>query len=816
MFNNYLKLAWRNLKSQKLFSVIKIGGFAFSIAICILIVLFVQHELSFDAFYPKKDQIFRMLGNIKKESAMERGVSFPAPAGPTMKEVYPAIEESGRILPSSLFGAGTNLVSTKENPVNQSLSGFVYADQSVLDMFPLPTVYGSLKDALDKPNTVVLSKSKAEMLFNGNPVGKVIYLNNDKQRPYEITAVMENTPSNSHLYGYDIFLTLSGINFYDGEQQNWIASNYVTYFKIKPETNIQQLEKELTKTYIVDHYIPSIKMDGRTVNPMVKESFITLQPADQIHLYSRDIHDDKVSVKNRGDIRIVWIFAGIAAFILLIASINFINLTTANVAVRAKEVGIRKTVGSSRKSLIYQFFTESFVYCSISVILGVLISFILLPLFNQLAGKTLVIPWYDISFFCIIILTISILGILSGIYPALYLSRFKPISVLKGKVLSSKSSSGFRNSLVIFQFATSITLIIGTIVIQQQMNFLMNKDLGYNKDHVLILHGTHTLDKSIKSFKEELKTLSDVRSVTIGDYVPVDMENSRRNGNSFWQDGKQAEQDGKPGQFWLIDQDYITTYGLNLVAGRNLSFDMPTDSAGTIINQKMAEALNLKNPIGAKIYNGDTRTVVGVVEDFVFDNMRSETDAVRPISLVLGSSPSLISIKINSTDLTKTISDITHIWDEFSPTQKIQFSFLDDNFAALYADVKQTQTIFTYFSLVAIFIACLGLFGLAAFITTQRTKEISVRKVLGASLVKIIKLLSIDFLKLVCVAIIIASPFAWWAMNTWLEDFNNRIEIQYWVFILAGMISLLIAMITVFYHAIKTAQMNPVNSLRED
>lgn len=816
MFSNYVKLAWRNLKSQKLFSIIKIGGFAFSIAICILIVLHVQHELSFDAFYPKKNQIFRMLGNIKKESGMERGVSFPAPAGPTMKEIYPAIEESGRILPSSLFGAGTNQVSTNENPVNQSLSGFVYADQSILEMFPLPTVYGSLKHALEKPNTVVLSKSKAEILFKGNPVGKVIYLNSDKSKPYEITAVLEDTPSNSHLYGYDIFLTLSGVNFYDGEQQNWIASNYVTYFKIKPEANIQRLQEELTKTYIVDYYIPSIKMDGRTVNPMVNNSFITLQPLDQIHLHSRDIHDYKVSVQNRGDIRVVWIFAGIAAFILLIANINFINLTTANVAVRAKEVGIRKTIGSSRSSLIYQFFTESFVYCGISVILGLLISIILLPVFNQLAGKVLVIPWLNLSFIGFLSLGIVLLGILSGVYPALYLSRFKPISVLKGKVLSSKNSSGFRNSLVIFQFATSIVLIIGTIVIQQQMNFLMTKDLGYNKDHVLMLHGTRTLDKNVKSFKDELKTLSDVRSVTIGDYVPVDMESSRRNGNNFWQDGKQAEQDGKPGQFWLIDQDYIATYGLNLIAGRNLSFDMLTDSAGTIINQKMAEELNLKNPIGAKIFNGNTRTVIGVVEDFVFDNMHSEADAVRPISLVLGRSPSLISIKINSTDLAKTITEITQIWDEFSPTQKIQFSFLDDNFAALYVNVKQTQTIFTYFSLVAIFIACLGLFGLAAFITTQRTKEIGVRKVLGASLGRIIKLLSIDFLKLVFLAIIIASPLAWWAMNTWLEDFNSRIEIQYWIFILAGMISLLIAMVTICYHAITTAQMNPVKSLRDD
>jgi len=817
MLGNYTKLAWRNLKSQTLFSFIKIGGFAFSISICMMIVLFVQHELSYDKFYPQEDKLFRLMGNFKMDSGVQRGVHFPAPAAPTIQQEYPDVQQSGRILASSLFGAGSNQVSTNENPVNQSLSGFVYVDQSTLDMFPLQTIFGTLTKALDKPNTVVLSKSKAERLFKGNPVGKVIYLNNDKQKPYEITAVLEDIPSNSHLYGFDIFLTLSGINFYNGEQQNWIASNYLTYVKLKPGANIQKLEKQLTKMYIEDYYIPAIQKEGRTINPMVKTSFITLQPVNQIHLYSKDVHDDKVSVQNRGDIRIVWIFAAIAGFILLIASVNFINLTTANVAVRAKEVGIRKTIGSSRKSLIYQFFIESFLYCFISVIIGLLISLLLLPVFNQLAGKSLSIPWFDIQFIGIILLVIILLSIFSGIYPALFLSRFKPISVLKGNVLSSKRSNGFRNSLVVFQFATSIVLIFGTIIIHQQMDYLMNKDLGYNKDQVLMLHGTHTLGKQIKSFKDELKNISNVSSVSIGDYVPVEMEGSRRNGNSFWLDGMQSEADGKPGQFWVIDQDYMATFGLKVVAGRNLSFDMPTDSASALINQKMAKDLNLKNPIGAKIFNGgETRTVVGVVEDFVFDNMQSEAEAVRPVCLVLGNSPSLISLKIKSNDIAQTLAQVTSVWNSFSPTQKIQFSFLDENFAALYAGVEKTQNIFTAFSFVAIFIACLGLFGLAAFITAQRTKEIGVRKVLGASLTRIIKLLSIDFLKLVGIAILIATPLAWWAMDSWLQDFNYRINMKWWVFVISGMLSLVIAMATICYHALKTARMNPVKSLRDE
>ncbi|TDS15956.1 ABC transporter permease [Sphingobacterium paludis] len=814
MIKNDIKIAWRNLRNQKLFSIIKIGGFAFGIAVSLLIALFVQHELSYDKFYPEADQIFRLVGVAKQDNVVRKGISLPAPAGPTFKEEFPAIEAMGRMLSNPLFGAGTNQLSTNENPENFSDNGFTYVDQSLLDMLPLQTVFGSLTHALDEPNSIVITKSKAEKYFKGDPIGKIIYLNNDEDKPYTIHAVIEDVPSNSHLYGFDFFMTLSGIDFYPGEQQNWVASNYSTYIKVKKETNTALLAEQLTKSYVNDHYIPAMLQAGMQVNPILHSAKFVLQPLENIHLHSTDIQDYKIETQKRGDIKVVWIFAGIASFILIIAAINFINLSTANASTRAKEVGVRKTIGSSRKALISQFITESLLYSVISVLLGIAISFLLLPIFNNLADKNLHIPWNSWYFIPSTLLATTALGLLSGIYPALFLSGFKPIAVLKGKVSPTSGSSLFRNGLVVFQFATSIMLIIGTLIINQQLNFILNKDVGFNKDQVLVLHGTTTLGNQAKTFKDELNNIPAVQSVAISDYIPVNIDGSKRNGNSFNLEGKQQEEAGKGGQFWVVDKDYIATFGLNLIAGRNFNMAIASDSAAVIVNQKMVQELGIKDPIGAHITNGNTYTIIGVVEDFIFGSLREE--GLDPLCLAIGGSNSLISIKIKTTDPARTIDHITKVWDKFSPQQKIQYSFLDEGFAALYNDVQRTQQIFTAFAIITIFIACLGLFGLAAYTTAQRTKEIGVRKVLGASVAGIIQLLSFGFLKLVLLALLIATPIAWWAMHVWLQDFSYRTEVKWWVFVLTGGMSLLIAMGTICYHAIRTARMNPVSSLRDE
>lgn len=816
MLSNNIKIAWRSLKNQRFFSLIKIGGFAFSMAICLLIVLYIRHELSYDKFYKDSDQIFRVVGMVTRDNIVQKGVSMPAPAGPELKEEFPEIELEGRVLSNPLFGAGSNQISTNENPELLSEEGFCFMDQSILDMFSIKAVNGTTNHALDNPRSLVITQKKAEKLFKGmDPVGKTIFLNNDKSNRYTITAVIEDIPTNSNFYGFDFFMTLSGHEPYPGEKLNWLASNYATYFKVKKGTDISQLENKITKSYIEDHYRPAVVQGGMAVNEEVwKSAKMTLQPLQSIHLHSKGIQENKIESQNRGDIQIIYIFGGIAAFILIIAIINFINLSTANAASRAKEVGVRKTIGSDRKALILQFITESLLFSLISISFALIIAFLLLPSFNNIAAKALVLPWIDWYFIPGLISFGLIIGFISGIYPALYLSGFKPIAVLKGNVILKSGSHWFRNSLVIFQFATSIILIIGTLVINQQVKYILNKDLGFNKEQVLVLRGTGTLEGKQKSLKNELKKISSVTNVSVGDYLPVMIDGVKRNGNAYWIDGKQNEEVGVGSQNWVVDVDYLSTFGIKLIEGRNFNMDMPTDSAAVIVNQSMIRELGIKNPIGTKITNLTSYTIIGVVEDFIFGNMRE--DAVKPLALSIGGSPSMISVKLKTDDMEQTIADITNVWNSFSPHQKIQYTFLDEGFASLYVDVQRTQIIVSSFAGFAIFIACLGLFGLAAFVTQQRTKEIGIRKVLGASLPGIIKLLSTDFIKLVLIAIVIASPIAWWAMNNWLQDFNYRIDISAWVFVLAASVSILIAFATICYHALKIARINPVNSLKDE
>ena len=813
MIGNNLKIAWRNMAKNKLYSFIKIGGFAFSIAICILIVLYIKHETSYNKFYPAMDRIYRLVVQLPIENKTERWVSLSAPVAPTLKAEIPSIEQTGRILPNPLFGAGSNQLSLNNNPDSHYDDGFVYIDQSILDMFPMPMVSGQLSHALDKPNTLVITRSKAEKYFKNDPIGQTIYLNNNKSKAYTITGVIEDMPNNSTLAGYSFFMSLAGEPFYQGEQTAWLNNNYTVYVKLKPNVNVALAEKEISKNYLEIHYLPEYLKSGRKLNPLFKQAKITLQNALDMHLKSADISDDKVSTLNRGDIRMVWTFATIALFILFIACINFINLSTANAATRAKEIGIRKTIGSSRKLLVGQFLVEAICYSVLSLIIGLFLSWLLLPVFNHLANKSLTIPWIAAYFFPSLLVAILVIGGLAGIYPALYLSKFKPITALKNNVIRAKSSL-FRNSLVVFQFATSIILIVGALVTNKQINYILDKDLGFDKEQVVVLRGIGTLSKQLPSLKNELKSLPNVASVSMGDFLPVPIDGAKRNGNPFWVDGRKDLDMATQGQFWEIDQDYLSTFGLHLNKGRNFDPTRATDSSSAIINQKLADELHLKNPIGAKITNGNTWTVIGVVDDFIFESLKDKGYA--GLCMTLQGNPSLLSIKVKPQHLKETLADITGVWNKFAPNQQINYSFLDEGFEALYQDVERTKNIFTCFALVAIFVAALGLFGLATYVTQQRTKEIGVRKVLGANAIRLLRLLSGDFIKLVFVALVIATPVAWWAMNQWLTDFNYRIEINWLYFILAGMSAILIALGTISYQTWKAIRANPVDSLRDE
>ncbi|WP_257666712.1 ABC transporter permease [Parapedobacter tibetensis] len=814
MLNNHFKIAWRSLVKHKLYSAIKIGGFAFSIAACILIALFIIHETSYDKAYPDVSQLYRVVGtNTDEQGNLLKFTAFEAPMAEALKADFPEIEQAARLLPNPLFGAGSNQVSTDDHPESMNEDGITYADQELLDILQFPVIHGNMQHALDEPNTVVLSASKAEKYFpEGNPIGKAIYLNNNKSKPYTVKAVIEDIPTTSHLYGYDFFLTLSGVHFYDGEQTNWLASNYVTYFKIRAGTDLNLLEQKMTENVLNNYLIPAIKATGRPVPAYMKTARLTLQPITAIHLHSSDIHD--YHMDRRGDIRFVWLFGGIAGFILLIACINFINLSTAKSASRAKEVGLRKVVGSYRSGLISQFLSESMLYSLLSIVLGVLLAWLFLPLFNLLADKHLVFPWANIWLFPIIVLSAIGIGLLAGLYPAVYLSGFRPIQVLKGQLSRGVKNPVLRNGLVVFQFTTSIILIVGTLIINNQMHFILNKKVGFDKDQVMIVQGTHTLGEQVQTLKDEIRNIPDVRQVSVSDYIPVRMGGVKRNGNPFWKEGKVTEDNSVGGQYWQVDEDYLATLGIQLHEGRNFSKEMATDSETAIINESLAKALNLNNPIGARITNGWKKMVViGVVEDFNFESMKDE---VGGLCLVLGNSPTMMAIKLGGRDVKETIADISALWKKFAPDQTFQFTFLDQSYANMYAGVQRTGTIFTCFAVLAIMIACLGLFGLAAFTTEQRTKEIGIRKVLGASVNGIVRLLSKDFIKLVLVAILIASPIAWWGMDKWLEDFAYRIDITWWVFAVAGLTAVLIALLTVSFQAIKAAVANPVNSLRDE
>ncbi|MDB5090109.1 MAG: yknZ 3 [Mucilaginibacter sp.] len=812
MFKNYFKIAVRQLRRQKMYAAIKIGGFAFSIAACLLIALYIRNELSYDKSYPDANRIFRVVMVYTDNGTVGKGPEWPAPLAKTLKTDFPQVEFAGRLMPNTLMGAGTAELRRADQVQNSYEEGITFADQSMLDILKLPMVYGDRASALARSHTVVLSRRKADKYFPGqNPVGKLMYFNNDNTQAYTVGGVMENFPATSHLQ-YDFMVTLTGKEFWQGEQNAWGNFNYSTYVLLKPGTDAKAFEQKITAEIVKKYFLPNI-IKGGAKNPAQEAAkiHITLQPVTDINLYSYDIRDGL----QHGDIRFTWLFGGVAVFILIIACINFVNLATAKSANRAKEVGLRKVVGSNRSGLIKQFLTESLLYSFLSFIIGLLLAWLLLPYFNSLASKSLTMPWGEWWLLPVVLVSAAVVGVVAGLYPAFYLSGFKPVQVLKGTLSTGSKGSLLRNSLVVFQFTASIILIIGTMVIYNQMHYILNQKVGFDKDQVVIVQGANTLgDKNVRSFKTELQKLASVKSVSISDYLPIEA-GSKRNGDGFTIEGRETLDAHVQGQLWQIDDTYLKTLGMKLVEGRNFSYDMSDDTAGKtiIINQTMVKRLNLKHPIGARISNGNAGTVIGVVADFNFDSMHRE---IEPLILHFGLSPSLVSIKVKGQDMKNTLQSITATWKSFAPNQPIRYTFMDESFASMYADVQRMGHIFTTFAILAIIIACLGLFALSAFMAEQRSKEIGIRKVLGASVSGITTLLSVDFLKLVALAILIASPIAWWAMNKWLQGFVYHTPVQWWIFAAAGLAAIFIALITVSFQSIKAALMNPVKSLKAE
>jgi len=808
MYQNYFKIGWRSLSRQKMYSSIKIGGFALGIATCLLIALFIRDESSYDRHYANTERIFRVIKSIDYGEGLERGVWFESPFANALKNDFPEVEKSGRLNASELFGAGGNEIRRADQMESYYEEGFVYMDQELLEILELPMLYGSREHALAEPNSIVISKSKADKYFpNEDPVGKLMVLNNDAGSTYKIGGVMEDFPSNSHLR-YDFLITLTDREFWKGEKDFWWATNYPTYVLLRPDADPHDFEKKIVSV-VKKYNLPEWNKRGMVAAEKIASSIkFELQPISDIHLKSDGIND----IAARSSIRYVWLFGAIATFILLIAAINFINLSTAKSANRAKEVGLRKVVGSVRSNLVKQFLTESLLFSLVSFVVGISMTLFLLPYFNTLAGKSIEFPWAEWQIFPILLAGLIVVGIAAGLYPSFYLSSFQPIQVLKGHLSKGSKSSSLRSTLVVFQFATSIVLIVGTIVIYRQMNYMLDKKVGFDKDQVLLIQGTNSLKNQAETFKNEMLALSDVQSVSYADYLPI--QGSKRNGNGFWKEGEVKTEEAVGGQLWRVDYDYVKTMGMKIVEGRDFSVKVASDANAVLINQKMAKRLFQGSAVGKKITNGnEPQTIIGIVEDFHFETMKEE---IAPLCMAIGYNSNIASVRVTGSDMSNLLKSIETTWKKFLPHQPIRYTFLDESFELMYKDVQRMGRILITFSALAIIVACLGLFALSAFMVEQRGKEISIRLVLGASVKSIFQLLTQNFVKLILVSFVIAAPIAWYLMDKWLQDYQYKTDLTWEVFVIAGGLSVAIALLTISYQAIRAALVSPVNNLRTE
>ena len=804
MFKNYLKIAWRTIRKDKLFTTIKIGGFAIGIAACLLIALFIKNELSYDDHYRNKSRIYRVVMQGMMNGEVLKSVHFQRLFAETLEATYPEIQKAGKINTSELFGAGRRALRVKGTSQNNFEEGFIYADQQVFEIMEFDLLEGSTDQVLTNPASVVLTAAKAAKYFpDGNAVGSTVFLDDNTNRPYTVTGVIkENLEEKSHL-DFDFLLAIEDTN------TSWTTTNYFTYLLVDEQTDITSLEKKM-HFMLENYFIPALteRGVGDDFKEVLKTLEYKLQPISDIHLKSDIKMGDGL---NHGDIRFVWLFAAIAGFVLLLAVINFVNLSTAKSANRAKEVGLRKTIGAFKFNLVNQFLTESIIFSLISFVMGILLAWSLLPTFNFIAAKNIVMPWAEWWFLPLLLLAALLVGTLAGLYPALYLSAFKPVNVLKGNLSIGSRSGSVRSGLVVFQFTTSVVLIIGTLIIYKQMNFILDKKLGFDKEQVLMVQGTNLLNKNVQTFKDRLLGLSEVKSVSVSDYLPVD--GTKRNGNSFQKVDGENQERTVPSQIWRVDFDYIKTLGLTINKGRGFSQDFANDSSAIVINTAMAKELGFEDPIGKRINNGQEWTIIGVLEDFHFKSLKED---IAPLSLVIGSSPSIVSIKLNNGVTTGALKDIENVWQEYVPNQAFEYTFLDQEFAQMHDDVQRMGKIFNSFALFAILVACLGLFALSAFLVEQRKKEISIRLVLGAPFKSIYQLLTYDFMKLILLSIIIAMPIGWYMMNRWLEDFAYKISIGWDVFISAAFIAIGIAILTVSYQSVGAALINPLKSLKTE
>ncbi|SHM08121.1 ABC transporter permease [Mucilaginibacter sp. OK098] len=807
MIKNYIKTAFRGLMKNKGFTFINVLGLALGLATCLLIVFYVFDELSFDRFNTKADRIYRINNNIKFGGNENSYAVSPAPTAAAMKADFPEIEQVARFRDNG----GNQVKKGRQNIVEDRM---VYADNSIFSIFTLPMISGSTSNALTEPHTVVITERMARKYFDRtNVVGQTLTFNDTSL--YKVTAVIKDIPKQSH-FNYDFFIAMPGLA--ESKEDAWLSNNFNTYIVLRKGADINKLTAKMPE-FMIKHAGPQLQSmihltfsDFEKAGNYYKLSFI---PLERIHLHSNSIAE----MSPNGDIKYVYIFSAVAIFILLIACVNFMNLSTARSSNRAREVGVRKVLGSPRKYLIAQFLTESVLVTLFATLIALLAAWLFLPAFNKMAGKELIITAQIISWLLpTLLLIIIVIGCLAGSYPALYLSAFQPIDVLKGKIASGFKGGIFRSTLVVFQFFISIFLIIGTLVIYNQLKYIQSKDLGYNRDHVMIVRNVWSIGKAAKSFRDEVKGLAGVQDASLSGALPT---GGYGNSTTFFKDPVMNQKRAILTQIWPSDENYLPTLGIKIVKGRNFSKEILTDSTALIINEAAAKMLDFSNPIDQFLYTPNDRMgknikkyhVIGVMKNF---NFRSLKDNITPLIFNMDEDRGAVSVRIRSANIPAIIQQIKNKYNSFSPTQEFNYSFMDEDFDAIYRSEQRIGTISVAFTSLAIVIACLGLFGLAAYAAEQRTKEIGIRKVLGANISTIVGMLSKDFIILVLVAIVLATPLAWWAMHSWLQGFAYRQNIQWWILALAGGGAIIIAFVTISFQSIKAAITNPVKSLKSE
>jgi putative ABC transport system permease protein len=824
MIRTYLKIAWRNLSRNKVSSIINISGLSIGLACVLLIGLYVKDEVSYDRFFKNADNIYRV--NVDLKMGDQQGIAghTPPPVGAALTNTFPEIESYTRI-----FNPGNEVIHYEIKGQKNSLTekNLLSVDSNFLQFFSYKLVDGNAATCLQGVNSVVLTQKAAKKYFgDADAMGKTLVFD-EYSKPFTITGILQDLPAQSSLQ-FDMLQSNVGMSLVKRFSWSWIWLQMGTFVKLRANTphdaaSIKRLESKFP-AMITEQATAAFARVGQPLDQLKKRGDhwdMRLQPLTDMHLNGANVVNRYFE---QSDIKNVYIFLAVAVFIMLLACVNFMNLSTAQAGKRGKEIGIRKVLGSARKQLVGQFIAEAMLYTLLAAVIAIVIVALVLPAFNQLSGKALSLQvFYNLSTWACLLLVIAVTGLLAGSYPAFFLTSLNPVSVLKGSGLFKGNGTGFftRNALVVFQFTVSTTLIICTIVVYKQLMYSQSKDLGLDKQNIVIINNAERLDKSEESLRQEILKMPEVLNASISTGIPT--------GGSFgdFYTPEIDPQHVKPESTialssFIVDEAFVPTLNMKMVKGRAFS-KLFTDSSSVIINQEAAKQMGWNEPLGKTfMYPGHGNqkfTVIGIVKDFNTESLRTQ---VAPFALFYTTSKtyrannSYITVRIKPGDYNRTVNQLQSKWKQFAPDTPFEYNFLDAEFDALYRADQTIGKVFSVFTFLSLTVACLGLLGLVIYTAERRNKEIGIRKVLGASVQNVVQMLTKDFLKLVILASLIAFPLAWYGMSKWLQDFAYRTDISWWVYALAGGLTIGIALLTISFQSVRAALANPVKSLRSE